>query len=549
MLSFTDSPISFRCWPDSLTHLNTHYCPLSLPECSSRRYTRKKQRRVVSVGFVSMNSLGFVDVKRREYRDSCWDCFGGFVMRCRKGWESEGGSALEAEILEFMENSENPDAFPSKKQLIDAGRLDLVESIVKQGGWLAMGWDLDDHQNQKQEVVSKALLRDRECISPFNQERVSESIEERGSSQARLFLVASASSSGRSLEIAAEDDSGTEGILHRLEKERNRNLGFGLRRKGGSTNVQSNDLKSDWLAGASETGTVAGLTRNNKFGSSSPQNNVVTDTSGKIGSKGTFSSFDGLESSLGPAMWRTWSIQRAGNSNMEFAVDEFPPNATRTESRMGDVVGEILGVREVSGSSLSIKEQFTHEDTSQNDVKSRFQHLELEFSSVLKGSRSNNNGSAVTIGGENSTDDLLKLSDAWEFKENEIMNAQHELRSIRAKLAVLEGKMALAIIDAQKIIEEKQKKVDITRRGLQILRTACVAWPNTASEMLLAGSFDGWTTQRKMERSRTGIFSLYLKLYPGRYEIKFIVDGVWKIDPLRPVVYNYGFENNLLIIT
>jgi len=44
--------------------------------------------------------------------------------------------------------------------------------------------------------------------------------------------------------------------------------------------------------------------------------------------------------------------------------------------------------------------------------------------------------------------DFLKLSDSWEFQENEIMNAQDKLRSIRAKLAVLEGKMALAIMYA-----------------------------------------------------------------------------------------------------
>jgi hypothetical protein len=76
-----------------------------------------------------------------------------------------------------------------------------------------------------------------------------------------------------------------------------------------------------------------------------------------------------------------------------------------------------------------------------------------------------------------------------------------------------------------------------------------------------------------MERSERGIFSLNLRLYPGRYEvtvcfllsvisifmvsdlsklcfqIKFIVDGVWKNDPLRPTLYNNGNENNLLVVT
>lgn len=51
--------------------------------------------------------------------------------------------------------------------------------------------------------------------------------------------------------------------------------------------------------------------------------------------------------------------------------------------------------------------------------------------------------------------------------------------------------------DAQKVIEEKQKRINCARRALQLLRTACVVWPNSASEVLLVGSFDGWSTQVK----------------------------------------------------
>jgi hypothetical protein len=43
---------------------------------------------------------------------------------------------------------------------------------------------------------------------------------------------------------------------------------------------------------------------------------------------------------------------------------------------------------------------------------------------------------------------LENLSDDWEYKENEIIHAQNKLRSTRAKLAVLEGKMAMAIMYA-----------------------------------------------------------------------------------------------------
>lgn len=70
----------------------------------------------------------------------------GFLRRC-KGLDSEGDFALEAEILKFMESSRNPEAFPSKKDLIEAGREDLVDAIVKEGGWLCLGWSLDEEED------------------------------------------------------------------------------------------------------------------------------------------------------------------------------------------------------------------------------------------------------------------------------------------------------------------------------------------------------------------------------------------------------------------
>ena len=34
---------------------------------------------------------------------------------------------MEAEILEFMKDSKNPNAFPSKKELLEARRMDLSD--------------------------------------------------------------------------------------------------------------------------------------------------------------------------------------------------------------------------------------------------------------------------------------------------------------------------------------------------------------------------------------------------------------------------------------
>ncbi|KAM3294809.1 hypothetical protein ACQJBY_037594 [Aegilops geniculata] len=177
--------------------------------------------------------------------------------------------------------------------------------------------------------------------------------------------------------------------------------------------------------------------------------------------------------------------------------------------------------------------------------KSRFS----DFEDSLKTLRSRFDGVSSYMSNGEEADVVNGFSDDWEFEETKVMHAQEELRTIRAKIAVLEGKVALEIIEKNKIIEEKQTRLDEVEKALSELRTVSVVWPNPASEVLLTGSFDGWTSQRRMEQSESGIFSYNLRLYPGRYEIKFIVDGVWKNDPLRPTVNNHGNENNLMIVT
>ncbi|KAI6680941.1 hypothetical protein NL676_034822 [Syzygium grande] len=76
--------------------------------------------------------------------------------RAERNGEREGNWDLEDEIIEFMRDSEHLDLFPTKKQLIDAERMDLVEAVTRQGGWLSLGWNLDGQD--------KSMVQD-ECDS------------------------------------------------------------------------------------------------------------------------------------------------------------------------------------------------------------------------------------------------------------------------------------------------------------------------------------------------------------------------------------------------
>ena len=63
------------------------------------------------------------------------------VVLCKGALEREAEMVLEREIVRFMEMSKRPNEFPSRKELLDGGRSDLVDAIVEKGGWMAFGWD------------------------------------------------------------------------------------------------------------------------------------------------------------------------------------------------------------------------------------------------------------------------------------------------------------------------------------------------------------------------------------------------------------------------
>ncbi|XP_028793037.1 protein PTST homolog 2, chloroplastic [Neltuma alba] len=537
----------------SFAGLNSLHFPSIFFVVDSRGRRRAMQFATLNLVKETGSLLGCSDsFKKGNCHKGLYWGYSGFLRRC-KDWDCEGDFSLEAEILEFMKNSKNPTAFPTKKQLIDAGRMDLVDAIIKKGGWLAFGWDLGEEAEEvsgEVHVKHENLLIKNECDVKQESNKI-EGAEIWGSG--RVFRPVTYSqtavSPDRSVEIA--EQSGIEGILNRLEKERNGILGLGFRPKEDnvSSSGQSED-KDESHRRSTINSVAADLDKSAKPARRSSNGSPHGGFPSKLGEHRSLTGNHDLRNALKPDMWRSWVIKRNGSSFENFEDAEIAPSGTGLGAGVDVSGNDVFETRQLAATPINREADSSPPGGKANykEIKSRIQQLESELSSVLQSLRSGVDEVGIQTGPESSSDDLHKLSDAWEFQENEILRAKDRLRSIRAKLAVLEGKMTLAIMDADKIIEEKQKKIDNACRALRFLKTTCVVWPNAASEVLLAGSFDGWSSKRKMEKSNSGVFSAYLQLYPGKYEIKFIVDGEWKIDPLRPVVHNNGYENNLLII-
>ncbi|KAE9605494.1 hypothetical protein Lal_00025015 [Lupinus albus] len=467
----------------------------------------------------------------------------------KKNREEVDSSFLEEEILEFMQNSNNPNVFPTREELVAAGRVDLVEAIVKEGGWFTLGWDLNEGVSQEIEDLNEGYRE----IKDF-EDGIGNEIDGNNATWAygdnSLSSLDNSSQQDRSAEIEA-GQSGIEGILNRLENERNNSFGLEFREKEDSMPSENNVDKDQWDHRTTMAAVDAVLENSSRLSTMSPTSNHSSDGQIKLDQHRSELGSDDFRNSHKAEGWRTWIVRRTGFTNADFEDAEIAPSETQ-KGGVSDVSGQLdlLKIREFSDEPTIRETGFgsLNRNANHNDIKSRILNLESELSSVLHSLRSSSNKVTSQTDQKGSSGDLSELSDAWEFQENEIINAQDRLRTIRAKLAVLEGKMTLAIMDAQKIVEEKQKRINDAHRALQLLKTTSVVWPNTASEVLLVGSFDGWSTQRKMDKSSTGIFSVCLQLYPGKYEIKFIVDGEWKIDPMLPIVDNNGHVNNLLVV-
>jgi 1,4-alpha-glucan branching enzyme len=72
-----------------------------------------------------------------------------------------------------------------------------------------------------------------------------------------------------------------------------------------------------------------------------------------------------------------------------------------------------------------------------------------------------------------------------------------------------------------------------------------------AQTVCLAGDFSDWQPEDcRMRRFKDGTWKKTLRLKPGRYEYRFVVDGHWWTDPENPQRQHnpFGQENSVLVV-
>ncbi len=72
-----------------------------------------------------------------------------------------------------------------------------------------------------------------------------------------------------------------------------------------------------------------------------------------------------------------------------------------------------------------------------------------------------------------------------------------------------------------------------------------------ASHVQLVGDFNGWTLDRSEMTPSGTVWTSVLKLEPGRYRYRYVIDGDWRSDPLNQEIEPspYGGNNSVLVVS
>lgn len=107
---------------------------------------------------------------------------------------------------------------------------------------------------------------------------------------------------------------------------------------------------------------------------------------------------------------------------------------------------------------------------------------------------------------------------------------------------------------AKTTAKNTKKKTSILKRVSKKLSPStefAVTVPE-ANEVLLVGDFNNWDgSDYRMRKFKGGVCKKKVKLKPGRYEYRFIVDGNWWTDPENPnrQANEFGTENSVITIS
>ncbi|CAA7034035.1 unnamed protein product [Microthlaspi erraticum] len=148
--------------------------------------------------------------------------------------------------------------------------------------------------------------------------------------------------------------------------------------------------------------------------------------------------------------------------------------------------------------------------------------------------------------------EITRLRFMLRQKELELSRLKEQIEKEKLSLSVLQRKAETEIQKAQMLVSEKDVELQEAEESLSGLQEVEIEYCGDGNVVEVTGSFNGWEHRVGLELDASKLtgkqkcWSTLLWLYPGTYEIKFIVDDQWITDPQRDSVTRGHITNNIL---
>ncbi|KAG5553630.1 hypothetical protein RHGRI_011504 [Rhododendron griersonianum] len=154
---------------------------------------------------------------------------------------------------------------------------------------------------------------------------------------------------------------------------------------------------------------------------------------------------------------------------------------------------------------------------------------------------------STTIKRENQIE-VNRLKFMLHQKELELSRLKEQIEKEKLALSILQTKVETEISKAQKLVMEKDAELHATEGNLAGLVEVEIQYEGDGDAVEVTGSFNGWHHHIAMDPQpsssikdpkssrKSRLWTTALWLYPGIYEIKFVVDGNLRIDPQQESV-------------
>ncbi|KAK3445420.1 hypothetical protein EUGRSUZ_A01669 [Eucalyptus grandis] len=522
-------------------------------------------------------------------------CVASSPRKSRSGRKTKSNAELCSDVKEFLASAGLPEGHvPSVKELLQHGRDDLAY-IIRRRGYKLIRELLANSEDMKVYVsdVEINIAEEKEAI-------IANEEESEGQNEHAGYLD---EENSRSIGISVEEDCFDEvDINSSVDDAGNSNMDietpFSLSMKDDTTQDAVESMIEDTPSSmgtsnaeeisASVDGEPENSSNNNIFMPVETSTNLVTVAKDSTTSLSHFEwvSSTSVETSLTNSSDHGYTcVEPCAKPSVEEKVAKFMQDGylEPVEDQLPEVPGEIDDGENQSSTECDMSkpaaepqlenhngEQSIHVHEESNGAVTPSMSMARQFSPAKVHSSFSESSAEELFDadvGNNLDEEKRKQENQAEISHLKFMLHQKELELSWLKEQIEKEKLALEMLQtkaeneiskAQKVISEKEAELQAAEESLSGLKEVKIEYSGNGDIVEVAGSFNGWHHPIKMDphplatatdtvgSRRSRYWSTMLWLYPGTYEIKFIVDGKWMVDPQKESVTRGAICNNVL---